>query len=142
MSESYAMKILIVDDEPDMVASLSRIMAKAGFQVESACDGQEAVEKNLSWKPDAVIMDIRMPRMNGIEACFAVQQESPDIPVILMTGFSDALDDANQSVFHQACQKRQVHIMLKPLDLDRVIRIVRGDSAVEDREPPYPNPFW
>ena len=136
------MKILIVDDDPDMVTSLSRIMAKAGFEVESACDGQEAVEKNLSWKPHAVIMDIRMPRMNGIEACLAVQEESPNIPVILMTGFSDALDDANQSIFRQACQKCQVQIMLKPLDLDRVIQIVRGDGSLEGGETPYPTPFW
>jgi CheY-like chemotaxis protein len=137
------MKILIVDDEPDMVTSLSRVLVGAGFLVESASDGQAAVEMNRVWHPDALIMDIRMPRLNGIEACLAVQTERPDVPVILMTGFSDALDEANESIFVQACQRGQVRIMLKPLDLDRVIQIIRqGGDVEEDTEPPSATPFW
>ena len=137
------MKILIVDDEPDMVTSLSRILAGAGFLVESASDGQAAVEINRVWHPDALIMDIRMPRLNGIEACLAVQGERPDVPVILMTGFSDALDEANESIFVQACQRGQVRIMLKPLDLDRVIQIIRQEDEREgDATPTSTTPFW
>lgn len=136
------MKVLIVDDEPDMVASLARIMVGAGFEVESACDGQEALAKSRTCGPDFVIMDIRMPRMNGIEACLAVQQELPDVPIILMTGFSDALDEANESIFARACQQGQIRIMLKPLDLDRVIQMVRKGRAQDELEPTFPTPFW
>jgi CheY-like chemotaxis protein len=136
------MKILIVDDEPDMVASLGRILSAAGFEVASACDGLEAVETARRWQPDALIMDIRMPRMNGIEACLAVQKERPEVPVILMTGFSDALDEANENIFVRACQRGQVRIMLKPLDLDRVIQMIRTGRGLEEEEPPFPTPFW
>jgi len=135
------MKVLIVDDDPDMVASLVRIMKGAGFAVESASDGQEALVKNRLFHPDFLIMDIRMPRLNGVDTCLAVQRERPEVPVILMTGFSDAVDEANAGIFARACQGGQVRIMLKPLDLDRVIRIVRNGQAQDELVPAFPTPF-
>ncbi|MBU6302858.1 MAG: response regulator [Verrucomicrobia bacterium] len=136
------MKVLIVDDDQDMVASLERILQGAGFCVESACDGQEALLKNRCFHPDFLIMDIRMPRLNGVEACLAVQRERPEVPVILMTGFSDAVDEANTGIFVRACRQGQVRIMLKPLDLDRVIRIVRSGRAQDALEPVLLPRFW
>ena len=59
-----------------------------------------------------------------------------------MTGFSDALDEANESIFVRACQRGQVRIMLKPLDLDRVIQMIRKEHGADDDQPPYPTPFW
>lgn len=117
-------KILIVDDDPDLVSSLARILKLQGFQVDSAFDGAEAVEKNLSWEPDAVIMDVRMPRLNGIDACLAVQKARENVLVILITGFSQALDEANQTIFAEAGRSPRVEVMLKPLDLDRVTALL------------------
>jgi CheY-like chemotaxis protein len=125
------MKILIVDDEPDMVSSLSRILKARGFEVGAASDGQEAVAKNLKWQPDAVLMDVRMPRLNGIEACLEVQRAREGVLVILMTGFSDALDQANESIFEQAGRCGRVEVMMKPLDLDRVLGLLSSGQ-----EPP------
>ncbi len=71
-----------------------------------------------------------MPRMTGIEACLEVQRE---VFVILMTGFSEALDEANQSIFAEACQSSRVELMMKPLDLDRVVAVLRGE---EESRPP------
>jgi DNA-binding response OmpR family regulator len=122
------MKILIVDDEPDMVSSLSRILTARGFEVGSACDGKEAVAMNLEWEPDAVIMDVRMPRLNGIEACLEVQRARAEVLVILMTGFSDALDEANESIFAEAGRNGRVEVMMKPLDLDRVMSLLRAEG--------------
>jgi two-component system response regulator MprA len=122
------MKILIVDDEPDMVKSLARILKSSGFEVESASDGEEAVAKNLSWEPEAVLMDIRMPRLNGIDACLKILRDRPEVLVILMTGFSDALDEANQSIFARACENSRVEVMMKPLDLDRVTALLNGET--------------
>jgi DNA-binding NtrC family response regulator len=116
-------------------------MKGAGFAVESASDGQEALVKNRLFHPDFLIMDIRMPRLNGEDTCLAVQRERPEVPVILMTGFSDAVDEANAGIFARACQGGQVRIMLKPLDLDRVIRIVRNGQAQDELVPAFPTPF-
>ena len=136
------MKVLIVDDDPDMVTSLVRILESAGFEVESASDGEEALLKNRVFHPDFLIMDIRMPRLNGMETCLAVHNERPDVPVILMTGFSDAVDEANAAIFARACRQGRVRIMLKPLDLDRVIRIVRNGRSQDELDPVFPTPFW
>lgn len=127
------MKILIVDDEPDMVSSLSRVLQDRGFEVGAACDGKEAVAKNATWQPDAVIMDVRMPRLNGIEACLEVQRSRPGLLVILMTGFSDALDEANETIFAEAGRHGRVEVMMKPLDLDRVMAwLVSGGERPEE----------
>lgn len=126
------MKILIVDDDPDMVSSLSRILKTRGFEVESASDGRGAVAMNLDWEPDAVIMDVRMPRLNGIEACLEVQQARSGVMVILMTGFSDALDEANESIFAEAGRNGRVSVMMKPIDLDRVMAVLGAEGERPD----------
>ncbi len=135
------MKILIVDDDPDMVSSLARNIKGAGFQVESASNGEEAIAKNLTFEPDAILMDVRMPRLNGIDACLEVQQARPEVRVILMTGFSESLDEANQEVLAQACQKGRVELMTKPLDLDRVMALLRGEGE-SDRSAGHSAVSW
>jgi two-component system, OmpR family, response regulator MprA len=128
------MKILIVDDDPDMVSSLSRIFKSRGFEVESANDGKGAVAMNLDWQPDAVIMDVRMPRLNGIDACLEVQRARSEVMVILMTGFSDALDEANESIFAEAGRNGRVAVMMKPIDLDRVIAVLgTGEERLDSQ---------
>lgn len=125
--EARPLRVLVVDDDPDMVSSMARVLGQRGFEVACANDGKEAVAKNGSWKPDAVIMDVRMPRMNGIEACLKLQR-ARDVLVILMTGFADALDEANESIFAAADRTGKVEIMMKPLDIDRIIQRIRSCS--------------
>ena len=132
VSKAVRLKILVVDDEPDMVASLSRILLGRGFDVSCACDGKDAITQNLVWEPDAVIMDIRMPRMNGIEACLELLRVRMSLLVILMTGFSEALDEANESIFAEADRNGRVVVMMKPLDLDRVMDLLQTE---EERAP-------
>lgn len=124
--EARPIKILVVDDEPDLVSSLSRILALQGFEVECAHDGKQAVEKNLKWEPDVVIMDVRMPRQNGIEACLEMLRERKEVLVILMTGFSDALDEANESIFAEAGRCGRVEVMMKPLNVDRILAVLQA----------------
>lgn len=124
--EARPIKILVVDDEPDLVSSLSRILALQGFEVECAHDGKQAVEKNLEWEPDAVIMDVRMPRQNGIEACLEMLRERKEVLVILMTGFSDALDEANESIFAEAGRSGRVEVMMKPLNVERILAVLQA----------------
>lgn len=135
-------KILVVDDEPDLVASLCRILKYRGFEAASARDGREATEMNLSWQPDAVIMDVRMPRQNGIEACLEMQRARTNVLVILMTGFSDALDEANESIFAEADRRGRVEVMMKPLDLDRVMKLLRNQEQPSPAPTPSLNGSW
>ena len=67
--QSSEKKILIVDDEPFILKSLTFVLRKEGFQVDSATNGMEAKEKIQAQKPNIVFLDIMMPKMNGLEVC-------------------------------------------------------------------------
>lgn len=67
-------KILVVDDEPHLVRSLSFILAKEGFEVSTAGDGEEALLKIANNKPDLMFLDIMMPKKNGYEVCEAIRR--------------------------------------------------------------------
>lgn len=72
-----ASKILIVDDEPNIVLSLEFLMKKAGYEVRTAADGEAALEAITAACPDLVLLDVMMPRKNGYEVCQAIR-ENPD----------------------------------------------------------------
>jgi DNA-binding response OmpR family regulator len=68
-------RILIVDDEPFILKSLTFVLRKEGFRVDSATNGMEAKEKIQQQKPDIVFLDIMMPKMNGLEVCQWLRQD-------------------------------------------------------------------
>ncbi|MCB4358216.1 response regulator transcription factor [Quatrionicoccus australiensis] len=70
-----AKKILIVDDEPNIVISLEFLMKKEGFEVAVAVDGDEALAKVASFNPDLVLLDVMMPKKSGYEVCEALRAD-------------------------------------------------------------------
>ena len=82
-----ANKILVVDDEPNIVLSLEFLMKQAGFQVRTASDGEAALAAIAAEPPDLMLLDVMMPRKNGYEVCQAVRA-NPDwkgIRIIMLT---------------------------------------------------------
>jgi DNA-binding response OmpR family regulator len=78
-------KILAVDDEPDVLGLVQTKLEKAGFEVSLATNGQEAVEKALAEKPDLIIMDVMMPKLDGLSACTQIKKEMGDsAPIIIL----------------------------------------------------------
>lgn len=90
MSEAVGEKILVVDDAPQNVKLLRLILKDAGYQVIEAFSGPEALERLRSEKPAAMILDVRMPGMNGYQVCRAVRSdpEFATLPVIMVTALS------------------------------------------------------
>ncbi len=89
--EVMAKKVLIVDDEPDIIEIISYNLVKEGYEVSSAKNGLEALDKTNSFKPDLLILDIMMPKMNGIEVCKILRSkpEYNETLIILLTALSD-----------------------------------------------------
>jgi DNA-binding NarL/FixJ family response regulator len=85
------MRILLVDDDDGFRATLWRLLTHRGraVQVEEAADGEEALRIAAHRRPDVVVMDLTMPRMNGIEATRQLKVRWPDLPIIILTVHDD-----------------------------------------------------
>lgn len=79
-------RVLVVDDERDMVEYLTEELQDAGWQTGKAYDGVEAVLKVIAGGWDAVLMDIRMPNLDGINALRIIRSFDPNLPVVMLTG--------------------------------------------------------
>lgn len=86
--KSHARKIMVVDDSAISRRLFSKAIREAGFRVEEAIDGIEAVEKHKVFKPDLTLMDINMPRMGGLDAIAVIKETQPDAGFIIMTSSS------------------------------------------------------
>jgi two-component system, OmpR family, alkaline phosphatase synthesis response regulator PhoP len=87
-------RILLVDDEPDIIEFLQYNLVREGFEVISAKDGIEALRK-ISEKPDLIILDIMMPNMDGFEVCKKIRSKESlkNIPIIFLTAKSSEVDE-------------------------------------------------
>ena len=84
-------KVLIVDDEKNIVDIIAFNLKKEGYQVITASDGEEGVEKTLSENPDLILLDIMMPKMDGYEACRKIR-EKKHTPIIMLTARAEEVD--------------------------------------------------
>jgi DNA-binding response OmpR family regulator len=85
-------RILLVDDELEVLEILNEYLAEQGFAVRTAMDGNEALVEAKRWTPKAVLLDVMMPKIGGLEILERMRQINPGIVVILMSGQSSALD--------------------------------------------------
>ncbi len=84
-------RILLADDEALNLKLLTAVLNAEGYVTETSVNGVEAVEKSRSLLPDLIILDIRMPEMDGVEACTLIKKNSAtkDIPVVMVTAYAD-----------------------------------------------------
>ena len=87
-----AAKILIVEDEPNMVAGLRDNFEFEGYQVITAGDGVEGLQKALDESPDLVVLDVMMPRMSGLEVCKQLRARRSSLPIIMLTARGQEVD--------------------------------------------------
>ncbi|WP_026197897.1 MULTISPECIES: response regulator transcription factor [Sciscionella] len=86
------MRILVVDDDRAVRESLRRSLQFNGYQVELAGDGQQALELIADARPDAMVLDVMMPRLDGLEVCRRLRGEGDDLPILVLTA-RDAVSD-------------------------------------------------
>ena len=85
-------KILIVEDEPNMVAGLRDNFEFEGYEVLSAYNGLEGLERALAESPDLVLLDVMMPKMSGLDVCKQLKAKRPSIPIIMLTARGQEVD--------------------------------------------------
>lgn len=123
-------RVMIVDDEPDIRKVVRMTLQKAGYDVVEAEDGQKAIEVINTGENrlmlDVIICDIRMPKINGVEAIAYFRKEYPRVPVVVLTGFPDinmATSFLNDGV---------VDYLVKPVEGEKLKASVA--KAMEQRE--------
>ena len=87
-------RVLVVDDDPDVVDAVGEALQDDGYQVEKATDGPSALKSVLDAPPDLIVLDVRMPDLNGWEFCEIVRRQSHtrDVPVLFLTASGEFRD--------------------------------------------------
>ncbi|MGH8774219.1 MAG: response regulator transcription factor [Jiangellaceae bacterium] len=86
------MRVLVVDDDPAVRESLRRSLAFNGYEIELAADGEQALRAVASSRPDAVVLDVMMPRMDGLATCRALRAAGDDVPILMLTARDEVAD--------------------------------------------------
>jgi CheY-like chemotaxis protein len=113
-------RILVVDDEADMVGTLRDILEAAGYAVDVALSGLEALDRCRDRAPAFVLMDVVMPDLDGMDTLWEMKRLLPDVPVFFMTA-TVTPELAREA---EAAGARQV--LAKPLDLEYTLDQIRG----------------
>ena len=111
-------KVLIVDDEQALCESLAEFLSSNGNETETAYDGREAVDKLPVFRPQIVLLDIRMPGMNGLEALAHIKAFDPNIRIIMVTAVHE------EDVAQMAVREGANEYITKPVDLEHLQTMV------------------
>ncbi|MFP4058113.1 MAG: sigma-54-dependent transcriptional regulator [Candidatus Brocadiia bacterium] len=125
MADDASGRVLVVDDLQGVRQILASVLKKAGYQVEEAGDGSAALEAVRAHPPDAMLLDIRMPGLDGFEVLRRVQELDPELPVVMITAYED-VDTAVQAMHAGA-----YHYLSKPFHNAEVLAVV--ERAIERR---------
>ena len=120
--------ILVVDDDQDLVESVSMKLESENFAVEKAYDGVEALEKIKEKQPDLVLLDVMMPNKNGYDLCEELKGDAQykNIVVVLLTAVGDAVTSTNYTHIDGKTNMADDFIP-KPIDLDKLVEIVKDN---------------
>ena len=115
MTEIKAKTILIVEDDSAVRTLLTDVLSYNGFNVKSAVSGEEAIQllKTLEEVPSLVIIDVKLPKIDGYDLFKRIRQEHPDMKVIYISGYPKIIDEAG------------THVMPKPFSITQIISRVK-----------------
>jgi CheY-like chemotaxis protein len=119
--------ILIVDDDVNFLEIFGTKLTAAGFRVETAKDGSEAFQKAKQERPDLILMDVQMPRVNGVEALLKLKEDPDckDMKVMFLTALGDPRFDAQEIHRRLAREIGAVGFLKKTEDLDVIADRIR-----------------
>ncbi|GEO43339.1 hypothetical protein SAE02_74870 [Skermanella aerolata] len=131
-----APRVFVVDDDRDHAESVADLLTLRGYDVELAFSGEEAVARFQQTEFDLILLDVKLPGMNGLETFVACQALRPDVRVVMMTGYSV------EQLVRQAVDEGVLAVLHKPFDAAGLLDAVekaqpRGLVLVADDEPEF-----
>ncbi len=120
MTETAPMpKILVVDDEVKMCFTLTKLFELSNYPVTVAHDGMEALEKIDSFQPHCILLDIRMPKMNGLEVLRIVKEKHPEIVILMSTAV------ATEESRKECLEAGAAEYLIKPIDFKMLLATIK-----------------
>jgi DNA-binding response OmpR family regulator len=123
------MRILVVEDEPRILAFVARGLEAEGFAVDAAGDGAEALEHARRSQPDFVVLDLLLPRLDGLTVLRELKRERPDLPVLVLSARSDLPTKL------RGFELGASDYLAKPFAFDELIARIRAQLRRPEREP-------
>ena len=120
-------KILLVDDDPDVLSTVRDVLELEGYEIETAENGFVALKAATQSPFDAVLMDVRMPGLDGVQTFIRFKEIAPGTPVIMVTAYSE------EDIISDALREGAFAAMRKPLDFDQLFKTIeeaRGKGAM------------
>ena len=117
-----AKKILIADDEEDVKVVIQLFLESKGYEISTAFDGLDTIDRVKEEKPDLIILDIMMPIIDGFEVCkrLKADPESADIPIVMLSAASES--ESRQ----KGIDAGAVDYIVKPFEPDQLESVIRG----------------
>ena len=116
-------KILLIDDEVDFLSAMAERMEARDMKVSTASSAKDGLEKAMTGSFDAVILDLRMPEMDGIETLKKLKEKNPDLEVILLTGHATIKDGI------EAMKLGALDLLEKPADINALTEKIKTAQA-------------
>ncbi len=133
--------VLIIEDDPTMLRGLKDNFAYTGYIVQTAADGEEGLNAALESRPDLIILDIMLPKINGYEVCRLVREQGVDVPIIMLTakgqesdivlGLNLGADDYVTKPFSVRELLARAHALLRRRQAEETDRLRFGDCELD-----------
>ncbi len=119
-------RILLVDDEEDFASALAERLMLRGFQAELATSGMDALRHIRECDFSVLILDVKMPGIDGLGLMAEIKRKRPNLPVILLTGHGSAADAET------GMKKGAFDYLMKPIDIDELIEKIHDAAGSEE----------
>lgn len=115
--------ILIIDDEPDICALFKQILGREDYRVLTALNGLDGIARNNTDNPDLIILDLKMPKMDGVATLKSIRQTDPEVTVIILTGYGSA------ATIRDVLDLNVFEYIAKPFENETIRRVVKEALA-------------
>ena len=123
-------RVLVVDDDEDLCANMKDILNDKGCRASVAYDGNTAIEKVCEENFDVIMLDMKLPPLNGLETYLAIRNIRPNVVVIIITGYLQEMGN----LVEQTLQKSAYVLLEKPIDMDDLVLLLKQTKQQKGKE--------